>query len=358
MFLRVIRVGGMSVRNPELELIRFIFCLLIVLHHADNFLDYHMNGWHAVGFFFILSGFFLPNILNNKSNFLIQTGRLLFRRWKRIYPSFVISVALGLTAWSLMRMAKGPLWWKIQHIWPELLWLQMVGYWPQRWWITGVSWFLSAWWIGLACIAPVVCLSSPKRAKWILGGIFLIGCVFIYQLPGGFSTPGEFWIFPLHQGLLLGITGISLGGALGCWYYNDLRKLPCPPIANFRWGIFLLAVLWMFGKGGALVTWLLSALGILLSVWRMQKTAVKWLSKPWVYFCGDWSMFLFLNHYYWASGLGQKYTFIRPGVQAALYVGLSVAGSLLVWWVVRRLMPYLMQQTVNLVVKAKKRDSV
>ena len=351
----------MSARNPELELMRFVFCLLIVLHHADNFSNFHMDGWHAVGFFFILSGFFLPNFVNKRGKMIaagLQTGRLLVRRWKKIYPYFVVSVAMGLAAWNLTGLVRGPWWWEIQHIWPELFCLQMFGSWPQAWWITGVSWFLSALFAGLACIFPIVCFFQKKISKWILTGIFIISCLVLIQQPEGFDKPGLLWLGPLHKGLLIAVAGLSFGGALGAWYYDCLSKLPCPRIGNFRWSFYLMAVIWMFCNGFALITWLLAGFGILFSVWYREKTPSKYLNKPWVYFCGEWSITLFLNHYYWALGLGKKFSFMTTEVKFELYFALSLLSSLLVWWLVRRLMPYLIQKIVNCVFKNKKRASV
>lgn len=40
----------MKKRNPELELMRFVFCWVIIIHHASNFWDYEPGGCSAIGF--------------------------------------------------------------------------------------------------------------------------------------------------------------------------------------------------------------------------------------------------------------------------------------------------------------------
>lgn len=113
---------------------------------------------------------------------------------------------------------------------------------------------------------------------------------------------------------------------------------------------YLLAVAVLFGKGPDLVAWLLCGGEIFFSVWKGEKQTQA-LDKPWVYFLGQWSVTLYLNHFYWALGLRYKFSFFSLPVKWVLYILLTVLSSLFIWWLVRRLLPYFTQQAASILCK-------
>ena len=303
----------MKKRIAELEIIRFICCLLIVLHHADVFSAYSMNGQYAVGFFFILSGFFMqrdavkslfsPSVVKEKSTFAF-----ILSRFNHILPYFIVSIVVGLMAWSAMRLVVGPWLWKISHIWPEVFLLQMFATWPKAWWITGVAWFLGALFAGQLLLYPVAKFGAKKSIR----GLFIVSTIvswgiILLRFPTAFQEPGSIWFGTLRQGLLLSWAGLSFGAALGEIYgycaLIDLKKW-----ANVRFLLYLFAFGAMFTNCPGLWVWGLFGGGILSSVWRAN--IIKPTKNiPWANLLGEWSITLYLNHYYWALGLNTKFSF-------------------------------------------------
>lgn len=338
----------MNKRIVELEIIRFICCLLIVLHHADLFSAYSMQGHYAIGFFFALSGFFMQRSAANSCRIATQTIAerstfyFIFTRVKHVWLSFMVSVAVGLAAWSAMRLVVGPLWWKIAHIWPEMFLLQMFWVWPDYWWITGTAWFLGALFAGQFLMYPLAKFCAKKS----IYGLFILSTLISWFLiwnnyPLAFSKPGNIWFGTLHLGLLLGWAGLSYGAALGEIYgripYAFLKK-----IAVWRFLLYFLAIGAMFTNCPGLWIWGLFGLGILLSVAYAAPSAIPPTHhRPWVKFLGEWSIALYLNHYYWGLGLKLKFAFLTPATKWMFYWGLSLLTSLFVWWSVKWALPYL-----------------
>lgn len=349
----------MSKRNPELELMRFVFCLAIIVHHSYNFLTCRPGGEYATGFFFVLSGLFMQRqaskLAAEASPVFYKTFRFVWTRLKKIYPYFFFSVLIGTLAWGAMRIVIGPWWKELDRILPELFLLQMFARWQDYWWITGVSWFLGALFTAFVCLFPIGCVFAKCGAGWIFSLIAITSITAVLQTPLGFGEPWALWLGPLHKGLLLGVAGVSLGAALGA-IYEFFGNKQCLRFVWIRWVLYVLALIVLFCKGPALAVWLLCAGGIFFSVWSGDKRRPA-LDKPWVYFLGQWSVTLYLNHFYWAVGLGYKFSFFSLPVKWGLYIGLTVGSSLFVWWLVRRLMPYLIQQIVYLVCNKRGRAS-
>lgn len=337
----------MKKRIAELEIIRFLCCLLVILHHMDVFSAYSMNGQYAVGFFFIVSGFFMQREAVKSISCCTPspkektTFRFIASRLKHLYPYFIVSIAAGLMAWSAMRIVVGPLFWKLSHIWPELFLLQMFGNWPSDWWITGVSWFLGASLFGQMLFYPIAKVCVKKS----IDGIFLISTIISWAIvvlyyPLSFQNPGNIWFSYLHQGLLLAWAGLSYGAALGEIYgrYPQAFKR----LVHLRFFCYILAISTMFTAVPGLWIWGLLGAGVLLSVYYADN--IKRCSSPWASFLGEWSVTLYLNHYYWALGLDMKFSFLAAPVKWVLYWGLSILTSLWVWWIVKRVLPYIYMQ--------------
>lgn len=265
-----------------------------------------------------------------------STFAFILSRFKHIFPYFIVSIAVGLTAWSAMRLVVGPLLWKISHIWPEVFLLQMFASWPSAWWITGVAWFLGALFAGQLLLYPV----AKFCAKRSIFGIFIISTfiswgIILLWFPNAFKEPGSIWCGTLRLGLLLAWAGLSFGAALGeisgKGTYSFWKK-----VSKIRFLLYFIAFVAMFTNFPGLWIWGLFGIGILLSSVQNNQNSV-----PWAIFLGEWSIALYLNHYYWALGINTKFSFFPTTTKWALYWGLSFITSLFVWWLVRRVGPYL-----------------
>jgi peptidoglycan/LPS O-acetylase OafA/YrhL len=96
---------------PELDSIRFLSIVLVVLHHqffdANPFLAWmKAHGWIGVDIFFVMSGFLITTLLLHEQarTGRIALGRFWQRRMLRLWPSWGVTLVLSVAmVWGLSR---------------------------------------------------------------------------------------------------------------------------------------------------------------------------------------------------------------------------------------------------------------
>lgn len=78
----------MKERNPNIELLRVVFMIVICLWHFRGVAPSFNNGYIAVEFFFIVSGFLLYNSYCNHPE--ISTYNYILKKIKVFYPAYII----------------------------------------------------------------------------------------------------------------------------------------------------------------------------------------------------------------------------------------------------------------------------
>ena len=108
------------IRNSKIDLYRVFFTLVIIIHHFQNSYDLRIvkNGYIAVDFFFILSGYFLGSSLKRS----LTAFDYAKKRVQRLYPEYFVSICLSVI---LYRITRGGL--DIKKIISELLLIQNSG---------------------------------------------------------------------------------------------------------------------------------------------------------------------------------------------------------------------------------------
>jgi peptidoglycan/LPS O-acetylase OafA/YrhL len=84
--------GGDGRRIPELDALRGLACLVILVYHLKPHLV--PGGWAAVDLFFILSGFLITSIILNHANERHFLAHFYARRGLRIWPVYYLTVLL------------------------------------------------------------------------------------------------------------------------------------------------------------------------------------------------------------------------------------------------------------------------
>lgn len=79
-------------RVPQLDLLRGVAVLMVIVHHYPYFHFLYRITWVGVDLFFVLSGFLISGLLFNDWNKhgKLSLGRFFIRRGLKIYPSFYI----------------------------------------------------------------------------------------------------------------------------------------------------------------------------------------------------------------------------------------------------------------------------
>ena len=81
----------MSDRNKKIDLLRLVFCIMIVVYHCNKLVGksvYFAKGWYiAIEFFAIVSGIFLMSSMEKK----LEMSCIFWKKWKGIYSVYLIS---------------------------------------------------------------------------------------------------------------------------------------------------------------------------------------------------------------------------------------------------------------------------
>ena len=146
-------------RIPELDAIRGIAVLVVVVHHLHFMTGTRLNwflehGWMAVDLFFVLSGFLITSIIIANDNDMAFFRSFYVRRSLRIWPIYYLSVlailllpvvwsaAPTFEKWSLLRYLtfsqETPLYWSAEahshpllgHFWSLAVEEQFYLFWP------------------------------------------------------------------------------------------------------------------------------------------------------------------------------------------------------------------------------------
>ena len=88
-----------NVKNSSIEFYRFLFTIIICLHHSTMFIgekSWLKHGYICVEFFFMLSGFFLyKSFIREKSH---SSTEYIVKRLKRLWPEFAVAAVLEIIA--------------------------------------------------------------------------------------------------------------------------------------------------------------------------------------------------------------------------------------------------------------------
>lgn len=165
----------MNTRRNNIELLRFCFAVMIVIHHSvvggGTYLNWPhaYNGWLGCEFFFILSGYFMANKVRSITvNGTIQGWDELRESWlktlkysynnlshslKSIWGIYLLSSLQGCLIRNIFRVETD---WitQVKAIPGEVFLLQCLGVPVSSY--TGVAWYLSAYLIATFILYPLL----------------------------------------------------------------------------------------------------------------------------------------------------------------------------------------------------------
>lgn len=325
-------------RNHLIELLRFLFAVLILLYHGLAFLAPESNflrctnGAVAVEFFFILSGFLMANSAKKKmedtSNIGRDSAEFIQKKYLSVFPyhlfsyacSFVVAIILGgLTAVGAAKL--------FVHSLPNLFMLDMVGFSSTM--VAGYIWFVSAMLIAMAILYPIL-------RRWFSLFTNIIAPVLAVLLLGwlcqtyGRLTYISFWTGLTFKGVLRAVAEI----ALGCAAFALCERFKAMEFTKF--GKIFLLLLELFGyaitfvyafsqKSETFYFYLVFFLALSIAIsFSGQTLTCHMRSNKLVSFLGKLSLPVYLNQYY-IFLLVERYT---PGLNGNYRLLIFIAGCL------------------------------
>lgn len=216
----------MKKKNLFIELLRFIFCLIILFHHSgfltEGDFPFKQGGLYAVEFFFILTGALAIKHIENdkpKEKEMAYSVRYTIRKLGRVFPYAATGIVLSYI-WNLLNKdpslgLKDKLW-GIWNIVLELLYLPMLKIMD-----TGLNTYMDAplWYLSvLLIVLPVVLYMAIKIRdvyRNYLSYVLALGIyAFLIQKFNSIGTWGNY-IGVVDSGVLRGLAGIMLGTFAG-----------------------------------------------------------------------------------------------------------------------------------------------
>lgn len=326
----------MKTRLGNIELLRFIFALCIMFHHAmlENFPM--KRGALSVEFFFLLSGVFLGRTIkkkkpvNNFQEIMLEDFSYVKRRVYGIFPYFIVSTIIGF--FIIAYIYSLPI--NTEYIFElinDFLFLQSFGM-PSIS-ATGIVWYLSSMFFTLYVLYPIA-RRHYALFTYYIAPIMAILCIgTLIHTYGTLNVPNEYLFGLICTGFMRSFSMISLGFLCNEFGERISNSLPnntslCLTIVECSLYFFIIWYMYIWdsnlGKFDELVVFsMFFALSITLSnKSRLHRVTDNSLSR----FLGRFSIPLFLSHFYWVQNISKIITKLNISAKVNTgYIGIMMS---------------------------------
>ena len=228
-------------RNGKIDLLKFIFAVIIMIHHSKNVVgsdvSLFLGGSFAVEFFFLVSGYLMMAGLNRlpsyeKGKIGSETLGFAFSKFKSFCPDLLISQLFALI---FVAVAKGTDFINLfLNSFYETFLLHMFGLTVTR--INPAIWYLSSMLLAMALLYPLVRKHPQTAVKLVIP---LVSVLLLGYFCGNGTSPRNptDWLGWTYRGNLRAIAEIGLGICL--WHVTQHFKT----IKFTRFGKILLTII-------------------------------------------------------------------------------------------------------------------
>ena len=297
-------------RNGNIELLRFVFAMGIVLLHCSDNLFTYKGGYLGVEFFFMLTGLYLVKSMNYElidnhdlSLSIVCSMKSLFKKIIFFYPCFVVSTIIGTFVYAI---ANDSFFYCFSRFPFDLIFSQCLFKNAPFLSATGIVWFLSASYISLFYIYTLLYYKKSIVVKYIFPIIIISFTILLLVTCHNFDAPNTFITFFLSSGVLRAFISICLGVIISeiseKIKKKDLRKYK-KHFAALETLLYLSIFLYMKFFSKLLFDVVIVALIAIALV--ITTSEISWFSgkfnNKYTYFLGKFSSVLFMNHFYLVS---------------------------------------------------------
>ena len=213
-----------SKRNGDVDLLRFIFSTIIVLHHFNS--NYNMGIFTNVicgDFFFLLIGFFMAKHVERKNEdhhdlcyVANETWHYLINKLKPLYKYYISAFLLQIIVRCILirHDSIGKIIKSLLGSIPTLTLTFMGLNNSAKYLYVGNTWFLSAMLIAIIILFPLLVRNYNFSVKVLFPiiSLFVLG----YLFETNHSITKEVWTGIIHTCVLRAIAEIALGGCICC----------------------------------------------------------------------------------------------------------------------------------------------
>ncbi len=214
-----------SSKNGKIELLRFIFSIIIILFHTNiNFMEnkqlsaenltFFSHGKIGVEFFFLVTGYLTASSIykkKNTDNIGKSTANFILKKYLSIFPYHIVAFTIATISYFITNpmpplKAAG----RIIAALPNLFLIQTTGIYSKN--ILGIEWYISSMLLGLTILYPLA-LKLKKQFTGIIcpvAAVLLIG--YMAHNSGELGQVNE-WLYDntIPKTLIRAISEMALG---------------------------------------------------------------------------------------------------------------------------------------------------
>lgn len=328
--------------NYFIDFIKFIFSLIIVLYHTWVF-SYGYGyglfnyGYLAVGFYFIVTGYLMMQTLekekNSKEKIGIRTIKFIRKKIGGIFPYILFSFIVG----SIIIYAEDCLnlsFWLKNNMIAEIAQIGILGF---KFSINGATWYISAMLVALSFLYPLAIKFKDNYYTLIAPLLLLFFMWLVYSFGIKIDSPTEInfigfnGLYKSFIFLLLGNISYFVTKKLKSISFNKTGKIVLTIIEVFLL-INLICTMhfYMFGT----ITFAVMTLLLVVITFSGKSYSKEIFNKPFYKKLGTFGFIMYLNNMYFRSAIRHSTLSFRYRNFIILYVGLTVAMSLLAYYLV------------------------
>lgn len=297
-----------SLRKGNIDLLKFIFACVLVVYHFNAYVGTGLfqAGYNVVSFFFILSGFFMMESVENKpmtEPLGTDTFEFIKKKISRIAPEFYVSWVIAFIVCHMANFNVKTCLKDLSESLFDLFFIKMTGlkaYSPNN-----VTWYISAMLLAMAIIWPIARRWTDMYIKVISPMALVIMLGIFCQRYESISSWKD-WMGIIYSGLFRAIFSIMAGSI--CWsvsHYIKAKQVDSTlatfvSIMSFVSLIYLLC----WGEGGIIDFGIFVLFMVLVTVASSGVSKVsKKLNCKFCYWLGEVSVVLYLGHNFWKKFL-------------------------------------------------------
>lgn len=339
-------------RNYELDFLKFIFTIAIIVYHSHNLICPDTNlellpkGYLGVEFFFMTSGYLMmAGIMRDKEKGIEQANwSFIGKKVKAFLPPVIFAFLVNFFVWTICCKK-----YSFKNLLIEFL------YTPPEWLLlrhtdvrfpshnyNGPAWYIAAMLFGMFLLYPVAKRYKEKFGTYIAPALSLglYGWITNYCGSDGISVIKQ-WINGINGGLARALAGLCLGSFI----YFVTEKIKANPrqlnkAGNITFGviegiIFFALYLFMrnnatakYGRANDSIAILYIFLLLVITISKNYDLNKFFASKP-MLFLYKLSLPLFLNQWVVVRFSREMFAKINFVPQFFIYVGITVALALI-----------------------------
>lgn len=338
----------MNKKNGEIELLRFVFTVAVMLFHSSYIVDNmpFQRGNLGVEFFFIVSGFLMMRHIEKaeqKNQNALPLGKescqYIFNKARAIFPEIIIGAAITFIfiLFTSNQGIKYILANSVNWFFDDVLLLRATGVGSS---INGQLWYISSMLLAMALLYPLTRKYKDIMTNLVipLGPVLLIG--YLYKAYGSILKPTEMGILTMRGNIRalaelgLGMTGYRICEHIKKINFNAFGKV-CFSI--FKWALYGIIFVVIFFDIYIIdsVIPLIIAAAVILSFSGISIESGIFNNKL-SYFLGKLSLPLYVAHYCFVGP--EKYSNLKNvlpdglgnGKTLAIFIACSFVNALLI----------------------------